>query len=59
MLKEHYVDIKYKQFDYKVTMRTHSAIEFKDGAIYFTASGRGYAIPFNKVISITPIEEED
>ena len=59
-MKLHYVDITYYSTLYNrpVTERTHNEITFKDGSIYFKAGGHGYAIPFERVISITPIEED-
>ncbi len=59
----HYVDITYFNTLYNrpSTIRTHNEIEFKDGSIVFAGgyNGSKYAIPFERVISIKPIEEED
>lgn len=56
----HYVDITYFNTLYNrpSTIRTHSEIEFKDGSIVFAGGGHRYAIPFDRVISIKPVEEE-
>lgn len=59
-LNLHYVDITYLDtlYNRNTTIRTHSEITFKDGAINFKAGGHGYSLPFDRVVSIKPLEEE-